>query len=207
MDKKEKMSDEELTWEEVSCQHLVQDEWIDFRRSAYRFPDGSQYEPFYSYSRRDFVVIVAVDEAGKLICVRQYRQGLSQVTMEFCAGGIERFDGKGYRVGEDSKADEANREQALEAAKRELMEETGYASEEWTHLLTEPSNATIADNYAYLFFAKNCKKAGEQHLDDMEFLNVELVEPQELEKLIYSGKFQQAIHALAWFMVKDKGLL
>ncbi len=205
--KKNSLSDEQLIWEEVSCEHLVQDEWIDFRRSSYRFPDGSMYEPFYSYSRRDYVVIVATDEAGRLICVRQFRQGLSQVTTEFCAGGIERFDGKGYRGGGDTIEDEKNREQALEAAKRELMEETGYTSDEWTHLLTEPSNATIADNYAYLFFAKNCKKTGEQHLDDMEFLNVELLEPKELEELIYRGKFQQAIHTLAWFMVKDRGLV
>ena len=42
----------DLAWEEVSTEHIVQDEWIDFRRSAYRFPDGSVFEPFYSYSRR-----------------------------------------------------------------------------------------------------------------------------------------------------------
>ena len=32
---------ENLAWEEVSTEHIVQDEWIDFRRSIYRFPDGS----------------------------------------------------------------------------------------------------------------------------------------------------------------------
>ena len=34
------------------------------------------------------------------------------------------------------------------------MEETGYVSEEWKHLITVPSNATIADNFAYIFMAK-----------------------------------------------------
>ena len=79
-----------LTWEEVSTEHIVQDEWIDFRRSAYRFPDGSVFEPFYSYSRRDYVVIVASDTEGKYLCVRQFRQGIREVTTEFPAGGIER---------------------------------------------------------------------------------------------------------------------
>lgn len=52
-------SDENLAWEEVRTEHIVQDEWIDFRRSAYRFPDGTVFEPYYSYSRKDYVVIVA----------------------------------------------------------------------------------------------------------------------------------------------------
>ena len=81
-----------LTWEEISTEHIVQDEWIDFRKSAYRFPDGSIYEPFYSYTRRDYVVIVASDEDGNYLCVRQFRQGIKEVTTEFPAGGIERKD-------------------------------------------------------------------------------------------------------------------
>ncbi|WP_276950120.1 hypothetical protein [Acetatifactor muris] len=33
--------DRNLAWEEMHTEHIVQDEWIDFRRSSYRFPDGS----------------------------------------------------------------------------------------------------------------------------------------------------------------------
>ena len=40
-------------------------------------------------------------------------------------------------------------EDALICAKRELEEETGYVSDKWTHLITIPSNATVADNYAH----------------------------------------------------------
>ena len=36
-------NNENLEWEEISTEHIVQDEWIDFRRSAYRFPDGSVF--------------------------------------------------------------------------------------------------------------------------------------------------------------------
>ena len=114
--------DRDLEWEEVSCEHIVTDKWIDIRRSAFRFPDGSVFEPFYSYSRRDYVVIVATDTDGKYICVRQYRQGIKRVTTEFPAGGIERTDGKQYGGEEDAEA-------AEDAAKRELAEETGYESD------------------------------------------------------------------------------
>ena len=70
-----------LMWEEVSTEHIVQDEWIDFRKSAYRFPDGSVFEPSYSYSRRDYVVIAASDEDGNYLCVRQFRQGIQEVEL------------------------------------------------------------------------------------------------------------------------------
>ena len=190
---------DELAWEEISTEHIVQDEWIDFRRSAFRFPDGSIYEPYYTYSRRNYVVIVASDTDGKYLMVRQFRQGIRKVTIEFPAGGIERKDGKQYG-GED----DLSGEDALAAAKRELLEETGYESDEWTHLLTLPSNATIADNYAHLYIARNCRKVSEQTLDAMEFLNVEKMTGEEIESLIEKGEFPQAMHITAWLMALRK---
>ena len=191
------MNDEELIWEELSREHIIQDEWIDFRRSSYRYPDGRVFSPYYSYSRRDYTVIVASDAEGRYLCVRQFRQGLKEVTTEFPAGGIERTDGREY--GNSSAA-----EDALECAKRELLEETGYESEDWTHLLTVPSNATISDNYAHVFMARNCRKAGEQHLDETEYLNVVMLTAEEIEQLIHSGKFQQSVHVMAWLLAKER---
>lgn len=188
-----------LDWCEVHTEHLVQDEWMDFRRSAYRFPDGSVFEPYYTYSRRDYVVIIASDEEKNYLCVRQFRPGIRTVTTEFPAGGIERSDGKEYGGSGDISA-----EDALEAAKRELREETGYESDAWTHLITVPSNATIADNYAYLFVAENCRRVSGQSLDDTEFLNVKKLSAQEIERLIAAGEFQQAIHIMGWLMANRK---
>ena len=190
--------DNNLVWEEIRTEHIVQDEWIDFRRSAYRFPDGSVFEPFYSYSRRDYVVIVASDTDGKYLCVRQFRQGIKEVTTEFPAGGIERTDGREYGL----KSGPAVSEDALKAAKRELLEETGYVSDDWKYLLTVPSNATIADNYAHIFMAKNCLKSGEQNLDETEFLNVKKYSAAEIEEMISQGNFQQAIHIMAWLLTQ-----
>ncbi|MCR5746503.1 MAG: NUDIX hydrolase [Lachnospiraceae bacterium] len=160
-------------------------------------PDGSVFEPYYSYSRRDYVVIVASDTEGKYLCVKQFRQGIREVTTEFPAGGIERKDGKEYSNKRDSGEDA---EDALQAAKRELLEETGCEGEDWKHLLTVPSNATIADNYAYIFSVKNCRKVKGQNLDDTEFLNVVRLSEEEIESMISKGTFKQAVHCLAWFL-------
>ncbi len=187
------MALKDLICEEISCEHLVQDQWIDFRRSAYRFPDGRVFEPYYSYSRRDFAVIVASDADGKFLCVRQFRQGIRAVTTEFPAGGIEQKDGS-----------PCTPEQALTAAKRELREETGYESDCWSHLLTVPSQATLSDNMAWIFRAENCRPAAAQQLDAMELLDVRKHTPAEIEEMIFSGRFQQAVHIAAWLLARRK---
>ena len=84
------------------------------------------------------------------------------------------------------------------------MEETGFESDDWAHLLTVPSNATIADNYAHVFMARNCRKVDEQHLDETEYLNVVMLTAEEIEELIHAGRFQQSVHVMAWLLAKEK---
>ena len=132
------MDEKDLKWEEISRESIVRDRWIDFRKSAYRYPDGRVFEPFYSYSRRDYAVIVASDTEGRYLCVRQFRHGIREVTTEFPAGGIERKDGKEYGSSQDLSA-----EDALAAAKRELLEETGYAGGQWFEWMTLTGNASL----------------------------------------------------------------
>ncbi len=188
------MKEKDLIWEEISTEHIIHDEWIDFRKSAFRFPDGRIFQPYYSYTRRDYAVIVARDGEGRLVCVRQFRQGIRSVTTEFPAGAIEVKDG----------AD--RKEAALKAAQRELQEETGYISDSWTHLLTIPSNATISDNYAWIFLADRCRRVSGQHLDEMELINICTHTPEEIDALIAEGGFQQSVHALAWLLARQRDL-
>ena len=197
MDQKKTDDAENLAWKEISTEHIIQDGWIDFRRSAYRFPDGRVFGPFYSYSRRDYVVVVASDEAGAYLCVRQFRQGIKEVTTEFPAGCIEEWDGRGSGNGGKTTA-----EDALAAAERELLEETGYRSDKWRYLLTVPSNATLADNYAHIFMAEDCRRSGGQELDETEFLNVRKYAAEEIEQMIFEGRFQQAVHIMAWLLAR-----
>lgn len=187
--------DEDLIWTPVKVEHIVQDQWIDFRKVRYRYPDGREFEPFYQYSRRSYSVIVAMTEDDRYLCVRQFRQGIGEVTTEFPAGGIE-TGGEEYS--------RTAKETALDCAKRELQEETGYVSDSWEHLLTIPSNATLADNYAYIFLARNCRKASGLHLDATEDLEPEILTGEEIEELIRQGKFQQAVHVMAYLLAVSR---
>ncbi len=184
-------TDQELAWEPVSVEHIVRDEWIDFRKVRYRYPDGREFGPFYQYSRKSYSVIVPVLPDGRFLCVRQFRQGIGETTTEFPAGGIETERAEYGRV---------TREDALAAAKRELKEETGYEADEWTHLITIPSNATIADNYAHVFLARNCRKVSGLRLDVTEDLEPVTVTKEEIETMISEGRFQQMGHVMAYLL-------
>ena len=188
----------ELEFRERQTRHFVENRWIDLREVVYTMPDGAVSPPYYTYSRKNYVVIVATDEAGRYLCVRQFRPGLARVTTEFPAGGIDRPGEKQYGP------DGSTQEDPLLAARRELKEETGYVSDDWEKLISVPSQATMADNWAWIFRARNCRPAGKQRLDDTEFLSVLALTPEELERRIREGGFEQAVHIMAWALDKLK---
>lgn len=74
------------------------------------------------------------------------------------------------------------------------------------NIYTIPSNPTIADNYAFLYYADNCEKVSNQHLDSTEFLEVKEYTEDEINDLIKNNEFVQPIHLMGWLMVK-KGVL
>ena len=73
----------DLNWKLNKTEHIVQDEWIDFRKESFILPDGKEFSPFYNYSRRNFVVIIARTKDDKYITVKQFRHGLKKITTEF----------------------------------------------------------------------------------------------------------------------------
>lgn len=186
------MSFEKLKWKALKTEHLVNDRWIDFRKVEYEMPDGSLFSPYYNYSQNSYSVVVPYNMDGKLLTVRQYRHGLNEVTLEFPAGGIE-----------NSRGRKPAEQEALLCAKREFLEETGYQSNDWIHLLTVPSYASLADNYAFIYLARDCYKTSQQHLDSTEYLSVEEHSFEEIEDFINNEQFQQAIHVLAFELSKQ----
>ena len=197
------MSNSSLMWKLKNEEHIIQDEWIDFRRNKYVLPDGSEIGPVYNYSKHSFSLIVATDTEGNFLCVRQYRHGIDEITTEFPAGGIEYKEKSDvpYITYDNIIATE---DDAFAAAKRELIEETGYTSDNWTHLLTTPANATLSNSRVHIYAATNCKKITEQELDDTEFLNVITISEKELLERIFNGDFKQSLHVLAYYLFKDK---
>ena len=128
--------------------------------------------------------IVPVDGMGNVTLVRQYRAPIAQVLLEIPAGKLD------YK-GEDR----------LEAARRELREETGLTAENWVHLTDIVTAPGFCDEVISIYLAIGLA-AGEDEPDEDEFLNVEYIPLSDaadmvLTNQIKDGKTQAAVLKLA----------
>jgi len=117
-----------------------------------RLPDGSAAEREW-IEHPGAVAIIAVTDAGELVMERQYRYPLGRDMIEIPAGKID--------PGEDP----------LETGRRELLEETGYAAAEWTHVATIHLAIGYSNERIEIYLAKGLSHEGAA-LDDEEFLEV-----------------------------------
>jgi len=130
--------------------------------------DGS-IKTFEKIKRHDTAMIVPVTEDGKIIVGLQEQPG-KKPFVGLVGGRIEE--------GED----------ALAAARRELLEETGYEAKEWL-LFDAVQPISKIDWAVYTFVAKGCKKVGEQNLDGAEKIELRLIDFDEFLDMATRDEF------------------
>ena len=130
------------------------------------------------------VAIVAVDDQGRIAMVRQHRVVVGRVMMELPAGKLD-------QKGEDP----------LEAAKRELREETGLTAKVWTHMTDVITTPGFCDEQIALYLATDLVE-GETDLDDDEFLCASRIPAQELFDMIYNKEICDGKTVCALLMAK-----
>lgn len=168
-------NNKEMKWKTLSSKQLIDRPWMRVRCDKVQLPDGRVHEEYYVLSYPSWVNVIAETEEGDIILERQYRHGLDIVSTEICAGVMEEG------------------ETPLEAAQRELEEETGYTGGEWKEIMTVAPNPGVMDNLCHCFYAKKVRKTCEQHLDDTEDIDVLLCPKQEVKQMLIRGEFIQAL--------------
>lgn len=146
---------------------------IDYYQDTMLIPNGNTAK-WDLIDHKGAAAVVAVREDGKLLMVRQYRNTMERETLEIPAGGL---NGRG--------------EPTYDAAKRELEEETGYICESMELLNSIYTTVAFCNEKIDIYLARDLK-AGKQHLDEDEFLNVEAYTLEELKQMIYDCKIQDS---------------
>lgn len=132
--------------------------------------------------------VVAVTKDNKVVVAKQFRPGPEKIMSEIPGGWVDE--------GEEPEA----------AARRELLEETGYSAEKMTPLGVFGRDSAINGSW-YYYLATGCERVSEQELDDDEFVDIELVSIDEFLANAKSGNMTDPFAALGAYdeLVKMKG--
>jgi len=167
-------------WVTLSSRVAFDGHWLKVRADECRTAEGAVISPYFVVESADFAHVAARTEDGRVVMVRQYRQGTRGVHLELPAGLIDAAD-----------AD------PLAAARRELREETGHEAEGWRIAAVWSANPARQSNRHHLFLADLARSVGAPKLDGHESLTVELVPVSELEAKIICGEIDSSLHVAA----------
>lgn len=165
-------------WQVLESEYLIRRSWLTARRDRVELPDGRVHPEYYVLEYPDWVNVIARTSDGMYVMVEQYRHGLAGVFTELVAGVIE------------------NGEEPLEAARRELLEETGYAGGSWSLLSVVSQNPACTTNLTHCFLAEGVERVSDQHLDATEDIAVRLLTPSELADMLVGDRVKQSLMAV-----------
>jgi len=170
-----------LSWQRINSKLVHQNPWWQVYKDKVIRPDGSQ-SYFYWDNAPSFVVVLPITKTGEIYLVGQQRYVLNQYSWEVPEGGIEKT------------------ETPLQAAKRELWEETGLRAKKFK-LLTKWYNSNGHSNQqAWLYLAQDLSlnKTKELGAEPGEILKRKKVSLVELKKMIKLGKIDDGPTILAF---------
>lgn len=166
-------------WEKLCGKLLADYRIMRVRQDRSRSPRTGAEHDFIVLEMVNWINIVPVTVAGRVVMIRQYRHGTGEVGLEIPGGVID--------PGEDP----------LAAAGRELREETGYEAAEIAAIGQVAPNPAIQDNRCYSFIARGAYRAGVQELDAGEDIEVVEIARQEIPQLIETGEINHGLVIVA----------
>lgn len=176
--------DADLIEEKVSSEDVFDGNLLHVKKDTVRLPNGNiAYREWIKHPGASAVVPVTPE--GRLIFVRQYRYPIQQVTLEIPAGKLD-----------------AEGEDPLDCARRELSEETGYQAEKYTFLTKLATTVGFSNEFIYIYAAEGLT-AGRQHPDEDEFINVCTLTMDEAMAKIRSGEICDAKSVTAVLLLRD----
>jgi 8-oxo-dGTP pyrophosphatase MutT (NUDIX family) len=174
-------------WSVTASRITYQDRWIKVRSDDCLTSDGTIVAPFHVLEYPDWINVVPVMPDGRVLLVREYRHGRGEIMLGVVAGGIE----EGDRLSDDP---------AMEAARRELREETGYEAKTFVKVLVTHPNSATHNNINTTYLALGLNRAAEQSLDESEDVQVLLRPLDDVLQDLQSGScIMQAMHVAALY--------
>lgn len=162
-------------WKTLQSELVFDHPWYKLRRDHVQLPTGQVLDDYFVSVRPNVVLIFPLTADNHVLFVRQYKHAAGQILLELPGGVVDE--------GETVPAD---------AARRELLEETGYATDELTLLAEVFDNPTKDTDTIYYYLARNVRETAAQDLDETENIEVVKVPLAEVEGLVLRGEVRVA---------------
>lgn len=173
-------------WKVLESEYLLRHRYMMLRKDKVELNNGHVIDDYFVIEKANWINVIAITKEGQLVLERQYRHGAGVINYEIPAGIIEEG------------------EEPIEAAKRELLEETGYSGGEWVEYNRAYPNPSSMTNLNYTFIAKGVRKATNQNLEVTENIEVLLLSIDELKKLLKSCQIIEGIQqAPLWRFIAE----
>lgn len=165
-----------MKWNLLKSSYLYKSKWLTIRKDHVKIPSGHEMNDFYIIEYPSFVNIIAINKEGKCIIEKQYRHGINRIVYELPAGTIE------------------ENETPLEAAKRELLEETGFGGGRWAEYYQSAPNPSNMTSICYTFLAMNVDIINKTQLEESEDLEICLLTKNEIINILNDCSIIEGVH-------------
>lgn len=149
---------------------LRRGKWLTVEEHAVELPNGSVIPDWSWVITPDYVNVAAVTEQGEFVCFRQVKYAVAGPTLSLCGGYIE--------PGEDPAA----------AARRELLEETGFAADEWISFGRYAVDGNRGCGAAHIYLAHGARRVQDVDRDDLEEMELLLIPQEEVRAALLRGE-------------------
>ncbi len=174
-----------MTWKKLGSRVVYDNPWITVYEDHVVNPGGGENQYGYVHFKNKAVAIVPLDDEGNTWLVGQDRYTLGTYSWEVPMGGA------------------ALDEEPIDAAKRELKEETGLNAAKWTNIMHLHTSNSITDEEGFVFLAENLSK-GEPEFEETEKLEIRKLSLNHALEMVNRGQITDAISVAAILKIAGK---